>query len=104
MSNEYFGVTTISLLVCIRNQTRMENANESEEEAQRRRVQEEEDSSSRAATRWVAATAVEIELEVLECPVCYRPLKPPVFQVLLPSFLRLFRESIDNSIVVACRD
>lgn len=87
MSNEYFGVTTISLLVCIRNQTRMENANESEEEAQRRRVQEEEDSSSRAATRWVAATAVEIELEVLECPVCYRPLKPPVFQVLLPSSL-----------------
>jgi len=60
----------------------MENKKESKEEVQRRRLQEEDDSSSRGrATRWVTATAVEIELEVLDCPICYRPLKPPVFQV-----------------------
>ena len=61
----------------------METKIESKEEVQRRRLQEEDDSSSRnRATRSVTApTAVEIELEVLDCTICYHPLKPPVFQV-----------------------
>ncbi|OQU86429.1 hypothetical protein SORBI_3003G090300, partial [Sorghum bicolor] len=60
----------------------METKIESKEEVQRRRLQEEDDSSSRnRATRSVTApTAVEIELEVLDCTICYHPLKPPVFQ------------------------
>jgi hypothetical protein len=28
-----------------------------------------------------AATSVTVELEVLDCPVCYEPLRPPIFQV-----------------------
>jgi hypothetical protein len=70
----------------------MENKIESKEEVQGRRLQEEDDSSSRA-TRWVTATAVEIELEVLDCPICYRPLKPPVFQVCSLSLHHLFENS-----------
>lgn len=28
-----------------------------------------------------AATSVTVELEVLDCPVCFGPLQPPIFQV-----------------------
>ncbi|CAO2174430.1 unnamed protein product [Urochloa humidicola] len=27
-----------------------------------------------------AATSVTVELEVLDCPVCFEPLRPPIFQ------------------------
>jgi hypothetical protein len=32
-----------------------------------------------------AATDVTMDLDVLDCPVCFHPLRPPVFQV--PSWL-----------------
>ena len=28
-----------------------------------------------------AATDVSMELDILDCPVCYNPLRPPIFQV-----------------------
>ena len=28
-----------------------------------------------------AATDVSMELDILDCPVCYHPLRPPIFQV-----------------------
>jgi E3 ubiquitin-protein ligase SIAH1 len=28
-----------------------------------------------------AAADVSMELDILDCPVCYQPLRPPIFQV-----------------------
>jgi hypothetical protein len=39
-----------------------------------------------------AATSVTMELEVLDCPICYGPLQPPIFQVhpSRPIFITIF--------------
>lgn len=55
----------------------MSNGNSSKqtEEAQQ------EEGSHKRKNQDSAATSVIMDLEVLDCPVCFGPLHPPIFQV-----------------------
>ncbi|RLN22333.1 hypothetical protein C2845_PM07G02700 [Panicum miliaceum] len=58
----------------------MEGKDSEERGRERRQHKDDDEASSSAKRRKPTATAVDMALEVLDCTVCYSPLKPPVFQ------------------------
>ena len=43
--------------------------------------QQKDEEEGGAVQRWKVAAGVTMDLDILDCPICCHPLRPPIFQV-----------------------